>query len=69
MDKDNKRLLREEKRLLKKDGNRSRRRSLQRKLDGDPENAHDADFEFNEHNTSTKLNGMDKDSTRKKKDE
>jgi hypothetical protein len=65
MKKDMKRELREEKRLLKKDGNRSRRRYLQRQLELDPEVAHKVEFEFNEFNTSTQMNGFDNDSTRK----
>lgn len=69
MDKDQKRQTREDKRALKKDGNRTRRRELQRKLKEDPENAHEDDFEFNEHNTSTKLNGFDHDATRRRRQE
>lgn len=69
MDKENKRLLREEKRAIKKDGNRSRRRYLQRQLDEDPDNAHYDDYDYNDYNSSTRLNGIDQDSTRKKKEE
>ncbi len=61
---DKKRLLREEKRQIKKDGNRSRRRSLQRQLLDDPENAHEFDFEFDEYNSSVRLNGIDQDKRR-----
>ncbi len=58
---DKKRLLREEKRQVKKDGNRSRRRFFQRQLLEDPENAHFDDFEFDEYNSSVRLNGFDND--------
>jgi hypothetical protein len=69
MDQD-KRRKREEKRDIKKDGNRSRRRYLKRIVDEDPENAHlYDDFEFGENNTSTKYNGLDTDSKRKKQEE
>jgi hypothetical protein len=61
---DKKRLLREEKRQIKKDGNRSRRRHLQRQLLEDPEHAHECDFEFDEYNSSTRLNGIDYDKRR-----
>lgn len=65
---DKKKLLRETKRQIKKDGNRSRRRHLQRQLEEDPENAHlEDDYDY-KYNSSTWLNGMDKDSTRKRED-
>lgn len=67
MHKDTKKLLREEKRQIKKDGNRSRRRHLQRQLLNDPDNAHNDEYDF-DHNSSTHLNGMDSDSKRKKED-
>lgn len=66
MSRDNKRLYREKKRQLKQDGNRQRRRHLQRELEKSPDTAHEAEFEFNDKNTSTQLNGMDHDQTRKK---
>ena len=63
---DRKRLLRETKRQIKKDGNRSRRRHLKKQLEDDPENAHLLDDYDYKYDSSTYLNGMDNDSTRKK---
>jgi len=69
MHEDKKRELRETKRQIKKDGNRSRRRHLQRQIQDDPENAHlEDDYDY-KHNSSTWLNGIDNDSTRKKREE
>ncbi len=70
MDKDRKKLLRETKRQIKKDGNRSRRRFLKRQLEDDPYNAHlqdDSDYDY-KYDSSTWLNGIDNDATRKKKE-
>jgi len=69
MSDDKKRLLRETKRQIKKDGNRSRRRHLKKQLEEDPENAHLADDYDYEYNSSTFLNGFDKDATRIRKEE
>jgi hypothetical protein len=55
-----KKQLREMKRQIKKDGNRSRRRHFQRQLQKNPEDAHWDEFEF-KHNSSTSLNGLDLD--------
>lgn len=63
---DKKRLLRETKRQIKKDGNRSRRRYLKRQLEEDPDHAHLDDYDF-KYDSSTWLNGMDHDATRRKK--
>lgn len=61
MSKDHKKLLRELKRQVKKDGNRSRRRHFQRELDNNPEIAHEAEYGFNQHNTSTQYQRIDGD--------
>lgn len=58
--KDNKRLIRETKRQIKKDGNRSRRRYLKRILDKDPNSAHLEDDYNYKYNSSEYLNGFDK---------
>jgi len=55
---DNKRLLREEKRAVKKAGNRHRRRVLKRSLEA-PESAHEAEPELGK-NRSEELNGQDR---------
>ena len=60
----NKNLLRDIKRTIKKDGNRSRRRHFKRELDKDPTNAHWVEFDFNDFNSSTIYNGFDEDRTR-----
>lgn len=64
MSNDKKKLLRETKRQIKKDGNRSRRRHLQKQLEDDPENAHLSDDYDYKYNSSTYLNGMDHDRKR-----
>jgi len=61
---DRKKQLRELKRQIKKDGNRSRRRHLDRQLKDNPEEAHWDEYNF-KHKSSTKLNGIDNDSKRK----
>ena len=58
-----KRLLREMKRQIKRDGNRSRRRYLNRRLAENPEDAHFDEYTF-DHNSSAGLNGFDNDNTR-----
>jgi hypothetical protein len=63
-----KRKLRELKRALKKRGNKHRRQQLKRDLVENPEEAAHAEEELGRHR-SEDLNGIDKDSTRKKKDE
>ena len=55
---DQKRLLREEKRAVKKAGNRHRRRELKRSLEA-PESAHEAEPELGK-NRSEELNGQDR---------
>ena len=64
MDQD-KRLLRKLKRAIKQAGNRKRRRALDRNLRDDPAGAADADFTFGQ-DSSTGLNGIDKDATRRR---
>jgi len=63
-----KRQLRELKRVLKKRGNKHRRQQLKRTLSEDPEEAAHAQEQLGRHR-SDDLNGLDRDSTRKKKDE
>jgi hypothetical protein len=63
MDKD-KRSYRQLKRDVKKAGNRKRRRSLQRDLERNPEEAAHAEFEFGRA-SSAGLNGNDQDATRR----
>jgi len=55
--KDNKRLLREIKRGIKKDGNRSRRNYLKRQLEKNPDDAHNDEYNFDSNNSSKPLNG------------
>lgn len=64
MDQD-KRKYRQLKRDLKKAGNRKRRRHLQRELLDNPEDAAHSEFDFGR-NTTTGLNGNDRDATRRK---
>jgi hypothetical protein len=59
-----KKKLRELKRVVKKTGNRHRRRHLQRELDANPEQAHEAEYEFKQ-DSSTVYNGCD---NKKRKD-
>jgi hypothetical protein len=63
-----KRKMRELKRALKKRGNKHRRQQLKRTLADNPEEAAHADEELGRHR-SEDLNGLDRDSTRKKKAE
>ena len=59
MYRDNKRLYREIKRIVKKDGNRSRRRYLKKILIDNPQEAHlEEDYKY-EFNSSKSLNGID----------
>jgi len=60
-----KRRLRQLKRDIKKAGNRKRRQFLKRNLRDDPEGAAEADFDYGRA-SSTGLNGLDKDSTRRR---
>lgn len=66
MDQD-KRKYRQLKRDLKKAGNRKRRRHFQRQLLDNPEGAAQSDFDFGRDSTSG-LNGNDRDATRRKRD-
>jgi hypothetical protein len=61
-----KRKLRELKRAVKRAGNKSRRQQLKRSVVEDPAEAHRTEFEFGR-DTSTGLNGMDRDSTRRRR--
>ena len=63
-----KRKLRELKRVLKKRGNKHRRHELKRDLTANPEEAAHAEENLGRHRSDT-LNGLDKDSTRKKGEE
>jgi hypothetical protein len=63
-----KRQLRELKRVLKKRGNKHRRQQLKRTLAQDPEEAAHAEEELGRHRPDD-LNRLDRDSTRKNKDE
>jgi hypothetical protein len=63
-----KRRHRELKRQIKKAGNRKRRQTLKRNLRDNPEEAADAEFEFGR-DSSTGLNGVDKDATRRRDEE
>jgi hypothetical protein len=65
---DDKRRHRELKRDVKKAGNRKRRRHLDRGLARDPASAHEAEFDFGR-DSSTGLNGNDRDATRRHGDE
>jgi len=63
---DDKRQFRQLKRDIKAAGNRKRRRTLQRALLDDPENAADVDFDFGR-DSSAGMNGNDRDATRRRK--
>jgi hypothetical protein len=63
-----KRQMRELKRALKKRGNKHRRQQLKRNLAENPENAAENEEDLGKHR-SDRLNGLDNDITRKKKDE
>ena len=68
MSHDDKRRQRQLKRDLKQAGNRRRRRFLQRNLRDNPEEAAGAEFDFGR-DSSTGLNGLDRDATRRRQDE
>lgn len=61
-----KRILRKLKRDLKRSGSKRRRRHLKRELAENPEEAPHSEFEFGD-DRSENLNGMDRDSTRRRK--
>lgn len=63
-----KRKLRELKRAVKKRGNKHRRQQLKRDLAENPEEAANSEEKLGRFR-SEELNGIDKDTTRKKKDE
>jgi hypothetical protein len=63
-----KRTLRELKRALKKRGNKHRRQQLKRDLADNPEEAAHSEEDLGRHR-SEGFNGLDKDSTRRKKDD
>jgi hypothetical protein len=67
MDQD-KRRYRQLKRDIKKVGNRKRRQHLKRQLAENPEDAAHAEFDFGR-DSSTGLNGLDRDATRRRRDE
>jgi hypothetical protein len=60
-----KRRLRELKRAIKRSGNKSRRQKLKRDLVEQPEEAHESEHDFGR-NSSTGLNGLDRDATRRR---
>lgn len=62
-----KRQIRKLKRDIKKAGGKKRRQFLKRTLTDNPEEAHEAAFEFGK-DSSTGFNGMDQDATRRRKD-
>ncbi len=63
-----KRRMRELKRAVKKRGNKHRRQQLKRDLAENPEEAAQSEDDVGKHR-SDRLNGLDDDSTRKKKEE
>jgi hypothetical protein len=63
-----KRKLREIKRVLKKRGTKHRRQELKKTLADNPEAAHESAENLGRYRSDT-LNGLDKDSTRRKRDE
>jgi len=63
-----KRKLRELKRVLKKRGNKHRRQELKKSLSENPDEATDATGELGRHR-SADYNGIDRDSTRRRKKE
>jgi hypothetical protein len=67
MDQD-KRRLRKLKRDIKRAGNKRRRQYLKRELDKNPEEAPHSEFEFGR-DTSTGLNRLDEDATRRRPEE
>jgi hypothetical protein len=67
MDQD-KRRYRQLKRDIKKAGNRKRRQHLKRQLAESPEDAARVEFEFGR-DSSAGLNGMDRDATRRRRED
>lgn len=65
---DDKRMLRKLKRDLKRAGSKRRRRHLKQELAEHPEDAPHSDFEFGDDST-TWLNGMDRDQKRRRREE
>jgi len=63
-----KRKLRELKRSIKKRGNKHRRQELKKTLAENPEEAAHVEEDFGRH-CSAEMNGIDKDSTRRRKPE
>jgi hypothetical protein len=63
-----KRQMRDLKRALKKRGNKHRRQQLKRNLAENPEEAAENEEDLGKHRSDS-LNGLDNDSTRKKKDD
>ena len=68
MKRDDKRLLRKLKRDVKRAGNRKRRQHLKRDLVENPDEAAHTEFDFGRH-SSTGLNALDQDATRRRRDE
>jgi hypothetical protein len=66
--KQDKRILRELKREVKRAGNKRRRQFLKRQLEDQPEEAPYAEFDFGR-DSSAGFNAMDQDAKRKKKTE
>jgi hypothetical protein len=62
---DDKRRHRQLKRDVKKAGNRKRRRHFDRQLQRNPEEAHEAEFDFGR-DSSASFNGNDQDATRQR---
>ena len=63
-----KRKLRELKRVLKKRGTKHRRQELKKTLADDPESAHETGEDLGRYRSDT-LNGLDRDSTRRRREE
>jgi hypothetical protein len=63
-----KRQFRKLKRDIKRAGNKRRRQHLKRDLVANPEEAPFSEFDFGRH-TSTTLNGLDQDATRRRDEE
>ena len=63
-----KRKLRQLKKAIKRAGNKSRRQSLKRDLVENPEEAHRSEFDFGR-DTSTGLNALDHDATRRRREQ
>lgn len=67
MKRDDKKKFRDIKRTLKKRGHKRNRQGANSALRDDPENAHEEDYSFDAYR-SQPFNGMDYDSTRKKRE-